>query len=136
MAKDSFKDLYPEYDLIPSSESRLANILKTSMAYLGVVVAIGFPVYFLYRLSNVQLPVPNQAGINKMSLSTARVMAISQMQSGQYSQAAIGFQNYFAWGGSDIETMRYYVETLKALGLNREAERWNQKIKSRKSGQK
>lgn len=124
MAKDSFKDQFPDYPIIPSKKSKVPG----KVAAYGVYVAlIGVPGVMLYQFSKMQIPTPNMAGMNQYSLDTARRLAMSQVAAGRYTEAAKNFKFYFSSGGDDAAAMGAYAKALNELGLSADADVWIEK---------
>lgn len=129
MAKDKFKEQFPDYPIIPSKKSTLPGRL----AGYGVYVAmLGVPGVLLYQFSKLKIPTPNMAGMNAYSLDTARRLGMSQVAAGNYADAARNFKFYFTGGGEDVAAMGAYAKALEALGLKSEAETWIEKSRVKK----
>ncbi len=128
MAKDPFKDQYPDYKIIPSKKSRLPERL---MNYGIYVALIGVPGVMLYEFSKMKIPVSNMAGVNQYTLDTARRLAMSHVAAGDYLDAAKNFKYYFSSGGNDAAAMGAYAKALNELGLKEEAEQWIEKSRVR-----
>lgn len=98
MAKDSFHEQFPGYDLIPEKKSRK---LGWAIVFASIAALLAVCGAFVYQMSKLTAPVPAMAGMNKFSLSTYRNAAITQFESGQYAEAVKNFTTYFQMGGDD-----------------------------------
>lgn len=125
MAKDKFKEQFPDYPIIPSKKSKIPG----RMLNYGIYVAlIGVPGVMLYQFSKMQIPTANMAGVNQFTLDTARRLAMADVMAGDYEQAAKKFKYYFSSGGAaDSAAMGAYAKALEALGLKDEASQWMEK---------
>ncbi len=128
MAKDKFKEQFPDYPIIPSKKSKVPGRLLDYGIYVAL---IGVPGVMLYQFSKVQIPTANMAGVNQFSLDTARRLAMSDVMAGDYAQAAKKFKYYFSSGGEDSAAMGAYAKALEALGLKDEASQWVEKSRVR-----
>lgn len=128
MAKDSFKDQFPDYPIIPSKKSKIPGRVLSAGVYVAL---IGVPGVMLYQFSKMQVPTANMAGMNQFSLDTARRLAMSQTVAGDYADAAKNFKFYFSSGGTDAAAMGAYAKALEALGLKQEAQQWVEKSRVR-----
>lgn len=127
MAKDSFKEQYPDYELKPIKSQRWIWALAWT-GFLGAVAAVGL---LLYQFSQTQTPTPNMVGVNKFTLGTKRNLAISQFEAGRFNEAAQSFSGYFALGGDDKAAMELYAQALTQIGMDREARVWRDKARVR-----
>jgi len=131
MAKDKFHEMYPNYELIPEKGSKLTKALGRVAVGVGLIVAAGVTFFVLQKLGQASLPVPNVAGVNKFSATTALNLAKQQVEVGDFRAATLNFRNYFAWGGKDPEAMDLYSKALNALGLQSEAKYWKDQAQAR-----
>lgn len=129
MAKDKFKEQFPDYQIIPSKKSQWPGRILNYGIYTAL---IGVPGVMLYQFSKMQVPVANMAGVNGFTLDTARRIAMSQVMEGRYGEAAKNFKFYFSSGGNeDSAAMGAYAKALNELGLHEDAERWIEKSRVR-----
>jgi hypothetical protein len=124
MAKDKFKEQFPDYQIIPSKQAQWPGRLVNYGVYAAM---IGVPGVMLYQFSKVQIPIPSMAGVNKFTLDTARRLAMSQVMEGRYVEAAKNFKFYFSSGGDDGAAMGAYAKALNELGLKEDADQWLEK---------
>lgn len=128
MAKDSFKEQFPDYQIIPSKKSKVPGRVLNYGVYAAL---LGVPGVMLYEFSKMQVPTANMAGMNQFSVETARRVAMSQVMAGQYIEAARNFKFYFSAGGEDSAAMGAYGRALMELGLKDEAGQWLEKSRVR-----
>jgi tetratricopeptide (TPR) repeat protein len=124
MRKNSFKEQFPDYEIIPLQESRWKWPLIWVLT-LSALIAI--PGYVFYQFTKMPMPTPNMSGFNKKSLMTLGNFAIIQSEAGQHAQAIGNFQKYFDLGGKSADAMIKYAESLDALGQTELALEWAMK---------
>ncbi len=124
MAKNTFKKQFPDYDLIPSKESKLKGPLTIVGALAALALIFGA---VFYELSRLQVPIANIAGVNRATLTTLDNLATSQVYAGQYSEAANNFNKYFSLGGKSADAMAHYAASLHEIGKTEEALEWSRK---------
>lgn len=124
MAKNSFDQQFPGYEIIPEKKSRG----KWALVWLATIVGLlGVPGILLYVLSSFQPPVPGMAGTNTFTVSTMGSAAMAQSEAGNHAEAIKNFQSYFQLGGQDVEEMALYAYSLSELGRKDEALTWSRK---------
>lgn len=124
MAKDSFKEQFPDYPIIPSKRWKILDPLIL-VASLGSLLALFTGLF--WALSQFNVPTPVMAGYNQMSLDTLRNQAMAQAEAGYHASAIKNFSQYFQLGGDDADAMAVYALSLDAQGQDKLAEKWSQK---------
>ena len=124
MAKDTFKEQFPDYPIIPSKRWKIVGplVLLSSVATLLAIFAGLF-----WALSQFNVPTPVMAGYNRMSLETLRNQAMAQAEAGHHASALKNFSTYFQLGGDDADAMAVYALSLDAQGQDELAEKWSKK---------
>lgn len=121
---DSFQKQFPDYQIIPMKKSKLS----APVLLIGTFLIIGLVGYIVFsKLGTMQVPMSNMAGVNSMTLSTLKNLALAQANSGQYQEAAKNFADYFQLGGSEADSMATYATVLSTLGHSSEALEWSRK---------
>lgn len=127
MGKDSFKDQFPDYELI--QPTRMAKLRPVFYWAFGIFLTIALPGYFLYQLGSMKIPTPNMAAVSPLTLNTMMAQAMLQSQKGQHLDAALNFKKYFALGGDNRAAMTEYARILELLGDTTSARWWAEKAK-------
>jgi tetratricopeptide (TPR) repeat protein len=122
MKKKSFEEQFPGYETIPAKKKPFTWF---AIWAAFAVLLIAAPGVMFYKLAQLQVPHPNQAGLNKFSLPTLGSVAERQSQTGNHAEAVKNFKNYFELGGQDADLMAEYAYSLSELGLKEEALKWS-----------
>ena len=125
MAKDTFKEQFPDYPLVKVKPERS----YVGMILIGGTMLCGLAMVYIFISAAFKndVPVAFEAGYNSQSAVTAKNFAMRQLLAGELGDAIQNFQVYFKLGGTDPEAMAMYASALATSGDRDLALEWSRK---------